>query len=237
MTIDGWYQANEPLDIIGYRGCDVPEASYSSIFINGFGTKDLRSEAYTGVAGMIRYRTRELDEQIDDPKAGDVHPDTAHCLSPLIDVAALFPNDVGIAKTMIFICYVESGFNTYEHQQVQSWELIAQSEEIMGANHVFGSAAKMRALTWPLFAMEYATVKIPARHVLGAFSCTRTWASGDWKDGGTYRLGDRLYWNKAMTEDAVKRNELTAARVAAVEKAVLKRLAFRPTGTIPATPQ
>lgn len=236
MTMDGWHLANEHLDIIGYRGCNVPESSCWSIFRNGFGSKDLRSEDYGQPSGMVRYRTNPPDEQVFNPKAGDVHPDTAHCLSPLIDVGALFPNDTTITKTMIFICYVETGFNTYEHQQIQSWDLISQSEEILGANVVFGSAEKMRSLTWPLFAMEYATLRIPARHVLGAFSCTRTWASGNWKDGGTYRLGDCLYWNKMMIDDAVARGELTPGRVAAVEKAVLKRLAFRRDGVIPATP-
>lgn len=235
MRGDGWEMATEELDIIGFRGCNVAASACSSIFLNGFGPKELTSEGYGMAPGMVRYRA-ESDPmtQIENPRAGDVHPDTAHCLTPSIDNAALFPNDAGIINTMIFICYVERGFNTYEYQQMHSWELITQSEEIMGPNYVFGSPERMRALTWPLFAMEFATVRIPGKHVLGAFSCTRTWVSADWQDGGTYRLHPTLYWN-ALHRDQVG-GGLSLGRIAAVKRAVLKRLAFRQNGVIPATP-
>ncbi len=217
----------ERLDIIGYRGVDIPAGVYQQIFLHGFkqkqGSKDIEDYADLGGGPNMMYYNNNMEGF--SPKAGDMNPDTANCVSTRLAAAALFPNDTKKLQTWIFAVYVESGFNTYERQQLDAWEIIEFFPE------VFTDEKRLSSVTWPLDAEEFAAVAIPGKHVLGCVRATRTWASGDWHDGGTYRLHQPLYWNGTADRSFPNAEE----RINKVEKFLLRQLAFHPTGTIPAT--
>lgn len=215
----------ERLDIIGYRGVDIPAGVYQQIFLYGFKQKEDSKaiEGYEGGGPNMMYYNSNLEGL--RPRAGDMNPDTANCVSTRLAAAALFPNDVTKLQTWIFAVYVAEGFNTYERQQLDAWEVINFYPEI------FEDQQRLSSVTWPLDAQEFAAVAIPGKHVLGCVRATRTWASADWHAGGSYRLHQPLFWNGTADRSFPNAEE----RINKVHKYLLQQLAFHPTGTIPAT--
>ena len=169
------------LDIIGYRAISLPnETSYKTVFAHGFPRKvDVYGESYD-----LYYRDNE-------DRAGDMWPGSAQCCTTKLNVAALFPNDVAIPDTYVFLVYVENGFDTYTQQQMDAWGVLEKEDYA-----IFEVEEIRREVTWPLYAEEFATLAIPAEHVIGCVKCERTWETTDWKDGGAYRLDGALHWNE-----------------------------------------
>ena len=209
------------LDIIGYRAISLPNAiAYRNIFRIGF---ERKSDEVTGDPYETLYYRSHVNEA--DPKAGDMWPGSAHCGTTKLDVAALFPSDTKIETTWIFVVYVQNGFNTYEQQQLDSWQVLERHNYA-----VFEVEEIRKEVTWPLYAEEFATLEIPARHVLGCVRCERNWNSGDWHSGGSFRLTHPLYWNTRNIDPT-----LSKRRVDAAFRKLMKCLEFHSTGKIPRT--
>ncbi|WP_444912343.1 hypothetical protein [Microbulbifer sp. PAAF003] len=170
------------LKVFGYRG--ISTENPFGFLHNGFSAK---RDPVTGDPAHMYYLSK-VDEG-PNARAGDMHSGSANCVSSNLKSAALFPNDVRVKECWIYGVYVDKGFNTYEQQQMDAWH--ALSHERAG---VFGTEA-MSLVTWPLFAEEFATDSIPAKHVVACVKCTRTWTSTDWKDGGTFTLKKPIFWN------------------------------------------
>lgn len=218
------------LDVIGFRGVAIPPRAYNTIFQNGFQQKEMSREIAQYQGGFARamyYNDPDFTSTIPE-QTGDMYSDSAHCVSMLLEGAALFPNDTAIIDTWIFIVYVRNGFNTYEQQQMDCHQIfdLYEQQQIPIGQQIINRA------TWPLGVQECAAVDIPPRHILGCVRCTRTWATTDWHDGGLYQLHEPLYWNTCRIDPA-----LTPQRVAAMEKRVLKKIAFHATGQLPVTPR
>ncbi|QZX85495.1 MULTISPECIES: hypothetical protein [Pseudomonadaceae] len=206
-----------PLDIIGYRGVSLNGIDYRYIFSRGF---EQKRDAFTDDPYDMYYISR-LDDP--SPRSGDMASISANCVSTKISAAALFPNNTDIEWTWIFAVYVAQGFNTYEQQQLDAWEIINRKPEIYGTY-------LMDRVTWPIHAEEFAAVSIPGRHVLGCVRCQRIWLGNDWKLGGQYILDDTLYWNTANIDTA-----LDADRVGRVKNFIKQEIRTHRVGQLPMT--
>lgn len=135
--------------------------------------------------------------QVEIPIPGDVAPETAVCVTPRFVVAALFPPDVKIADTWIYVANVQTAFNTHGAQVADGLaavksELAARRRVVTGRpgetpRYDLAEFTSDSAL-WPLFAQELATKRIEARHIIAAVPCRRAWRSRDWTDGAQYTL-------------------------------------------------
>lgn len=206
-----------PLDVIGYRGISLTTVDYRYIFQRGF---DQKRDSVTDEPYEMYYNSRVDDA---DPRSGDMASISANCVSTQISVAALFPNDIHQEWTWIFAVYVLQGFNTYEQQQLDAWEIISRHPELH-ESYLLGR------VTWPIQAEEFAAVSIPGRHVLGCVRCQRQWTSNDWKDGGQYILDDTLYWNTVNIDPV-----LNPARVAVIRNFLKDQIRNHRTGDLPMT--
>ncbi|MDX2359616.1 MAG: hypothetical protein QNK23_02340 [Crocinitomicaceae bacterium] len=171
------------LNIIGYRAISLPnDSAIKTIFEKGFPRK--KDPVTDDEAEQLYYRKGE-------GKAGDMFPGTAVCCTTKLNVASLFPLDTTESTTYIFMVYVDQGFDTYTQQQLDAWDELEKGDYMQ-----FEVEEIRREITWPLYAEEFASLEIPAKHVIACVKCDRNWKSKKWQDGGAYRLDGKMFLNE-----------------------------------------
>jgi hypothetical protein len=149
-------------------------------------------------------------------RAGDLDPDSAVCVTPDMDVAALFPLPSSpermVARSYIYMVYVETGYATNTRQVLDALEGLSQLEEIESTEPE-GEIGKKKLhririmdIQQNLYGRELATDLIPATSICGAFKISRTWTKvkltqqwvvdkfiklpcgADYMEGGTYHI-------------------------------------------------
>jgi hypothetical protein len=202
------------LQVFGYRGIATEEPL--AILHDGFSAK---RDAVTGDP-MNMYYLSKLEEAA--PGAGDMYSGSANCVASNLSSAALFPNDTSVKVSWIYGVYVEDGFNTYEQQQMDCWDVLLNLKP-----EVYGTE-QMPLVTWPLFAEEFAAVSIPSKHIVACVKCERIWSGADWKLGGTFKLKKPIFWN--VTVDA------NIPHLSEFKQRMTKRVDETLNGNLPMTP-
>lgn len=170
----------------------------------------MKNNSLTGAKDPIR------DPITGMARAGDLDPDTAVCVTPEIDVAALFPLPTSkermMSQSYVYMVFVESGYNTNARQVLDALEGLSRLVDFE-KSEVIGETPKetlhqvrIMDIQQNLYGRELATDILPAKSVCGAFRITRTWAKikmtqewvvdkfikvpagADYKDGGTYTI-------------------------------------------------
>ncbi|MFY1832303.1 hypothetical protein ACN47A_40780 [Myxococcus fulvus] len=207
-----------PLNVFAFRGLNLPgPLDCLNVFKKGFPVRRL---GYADDSPWnIQYRTSAakgvtLDEE-EFPMAGDIFPESAHCFATRIPGATIFPNDATVTRTYVFVCFLREGFDTRRQQR--------REVALIQKYYPFLSAASLRKVAWPLEAYEVAVEELDSSLILASIRCDKVWASGNWKDGGTYRL----YLPSLMF------NPSTPLAMHGPITAMLKR---HRAGTIPSTP-
>jgi hypothetical protein len=123
-------------------------------------------------------------------QAGDIDPDTAVCVSRLLEAAAMFPLRMGPDQPKIFTAYLYCVFidtkqcqgflNTHAQQAVDS---MAIGEKTFKPKDVTPAT-----VMWPLFAHEQAVGLIKPEWVLFALENTQHWKGDTWTLGGSVKL-------------------------------------------------
>jgi len=149
----------------------------NEIFTKGFSSRK---------KGPIKYR-ENVDRAGDVAGAGDIHPDTAVCVSARISGASMFPLKFAKGscpeKTFIYLVGIDTGDVTNTHK-IQ----VLDGLEGIDNNSSSNTASVALDALWPVFAHELAVKDIPANRIIAAVECARKWNGSEWDDGGTYEL-------------------------------------------------
>jgi hypothetical protein len=146
------------------------------IFGDGFKKRDLGSK--------VKYRNFKFDHSSltsSISSAGDVKPETAVCISPDMNAAALFPlpvdQSVVFATTWIYLVYVKSGYHTHGRMVLDA---LTGLRSIQHREYRFRKQASV-GINGLLYGQEMATDAIPATSVWGALEIWRVWNERDLK--------------------------------------------------------
>ena len=152
--------------------------------------------------GATRVHYRMLDV------AGDMSKRSGVCVTARVSTATMFPlreseRDAAESDTFVYLCYVESGFNTHRLQVAEGLRAIdielQQHRQLSAAGIALEQSADdvARKALWCVYAHELCTRRVPATHVLCAMPCRRRWHGADWEAGEDYAIDRRrIVWNR-----------------------------------------
>lgn len=146
-------------------------------------------------------------------KAGDILPQTAVCVSARLTSATMFPlkfkNQPVALDSWIYVVIVKVDqlFNTHSKQVTHGIQAL---KELKKNGKTIDDSLAAQVL-WPLFGHELAIKEVPDNQVYAAIKCRRHWYGGDFRDGGTYKLGE-LKKNARCSSDRVPETYLDAAK-------------------------
>jgi hypothetical protein len=141
-----------------------------TMFVEGFKKRNLGTKVQYR---HFQFEHASLNSPI--PQAGDVTPETAVCVTPDMNAAALFPlpvdSQVVFSTTWIYLVYVKSGYHTHGRMVLDA---LTGLNEIQNREYKFRKKAA-ELVNGLLYGQEMATDDIPGSSVWGALEIWRIW--------------------------------------------------------------
>ncbi|MEM8799353.1 MAG: hypothetical protein AAGF15_04660 [Pseudomonadota bacterium] len=182
-----------------FRGDDRPP---SQIFGPGFqkralGTK-VKYKGFKDVGG----RGQVVGPMAGITRPGDIDSKTAVCVTPDMNIAALFPlpatGEIAAKETWLYMVYISSGYNTHGRQVLDAIKGLAALEDLENAGTTQAERAdiydqRAKDVMKLIYGRELAADAIPPTQIIGAFKIRRGWAKK--KRGAVIRtdkVGEKL---------------------------------------------